>query len=51
MPKAKYKGRGRVLRYRTLSLGKGKYTHVAVLSKSGPKGGKTMIGKIYSSSK
>ena len=46
MPKSLYRKRGGVLRYRTLSLGKGKYAHVAIVRKPGKLGGRTILGKI-----
>lgn len=46
MPKRLYSKRGGVLRYRTLSLGKGKYAHVAIVKKPGTHGGRTILGKI-----
>lgn len=47
MPKKNYLNRGGVLRYRTLSLGKGKYAHLAIVRKAGKRGGRTMLGKIH----
>ena len=46
MPKSKYKGRGKVLRYRTLELPHNKYLHIAIVSKKGKRGGKTISGKV-----
>lgn len=46
MPKSKYKGRGKILGYRTLDLPKGEYAHLAIVSKKGKKGGTTILGKI-----
>jgi hypothetical protein len=48
MPKSIYSKRGGVLRYRTISLGKNKYAHLGIVRKPGKRGGRTMIGKIYS---
>ena len=41
------RGRGRVLRTRTKKLGKGKYIHVEVMSKKGPRGGRTVAGPVH----
>jgi hypothetical protein len=46
MPKKKYKSRGGVLRYRTISLGHGDYAHIAIVRKRGPRGGRTIAGRI-----
>jgi hypothetical protein len=42
VPRAK--GRGKVVRTRTVKVGKGKYKVCDVYSKSGPRGGKTVCG-------
>ena len=39
------KGRGKVLRTRTVKAGKDKYMHCEVMSKAGPQGGRTVCGK------
>jgi len=44
-PGGKVKGRGKVLRIRTKKLPGGKYAHVRVMSKKGPRGGKTLMGE------
>lgn len=46
MPTSEERRRGGVLRYRTISLGDGKYAHVAVVRTPGKRGGRTIIGKI-----
>ena len=53
MPEAEIKKRGGAIRHRTIIL-KGKpgrkgtkYAHIAVVRKLGPKGGKTVMGKIH----
>ena len=43
-PGGKVKGRGKVLRIRTKKLPGGKYAHVRVMSKKGPRGGTTLMG-------
>ena len=35
------------MRYRTKKLPGGKYIHIAVTKKSGPRGGKTIAGRIH----
>jgi len=47
MPKRKYKGRGKILRYRTMKLPHGKYLHIAIVSKKGRRGGHTISGKVH----
>lgn len=44
-PGGKVKGRGKVLRIRTKKLPGGKYAHVRVMSKQGPRGGTTLMGE------
>jgi len=46
MPKKEERKR-HVKYYRTIKLGKGKYAHVAVVKKAGPRGGHTVMGKIH----
>ena len=46
MPRAKKKGRGRVLRTRTKKLPGNKYMHVDVMEKKGPRGGRTVAGPV-----
>ena len=38
------KGRGKKLRTRTIKVGRGKYKHVDVYEKPGPRGGHTVAG-------
>ena len=45
-PGGKVKGRGRVLRIRTITPKPGRYIHVRVMSKKGPKGGTTLAGGV-----
>jgi len=45
MPKVK--GRGKKLRTRTIQLAGGKYMHVDIYSKPGPRGGHTVGGKVH----
>jgi hypothetical protein len=47
MPRSAYRGRGRVLRYRTIVPKPGRYIHVAVVSKRGPRGGRTIAGRVH----
>ena len=46
MPTAEEKKRG-VKRYRTKKLPGGKYIHIAVTKKAGPKGGHTIAGPVH----
>lgn len=46
MPTAEEKRR-RVRFYRTISLPGGKYIHVAVVKKAGPRGGHTVAGEVH----
>lgn len=46
MPTAEEKKRG-VKKYRTISLPGGKYKHVAVVKKKGPRGGHTVAGLTH----
>ncbi len=46
MPEAKIRKRGGAIRWRTKSLPGGKYMHIAVTRKAGPKGGRTVAGEI-----
>jgi len=45
-PGGKVKGRGRVVKIRTMKPKKGKYIHVRVMSKKGPRGGRTLAGGV-----
>lgn len=45
-PGGKVKGRGKVLRIRTKKVGPNKYVHVRVMSKKGPRGGRTIAGGV-----
>ncbi len=40
----KIRGHGRVTKIRTIHIGKGKIKHVRVMSKRGPRGGRTIAG-------
>ena len=51
MPTAKEKKRGGVVRYRTKELPGGKYIHIAVTRKKGPRGGKTIAGPVHKKKK
>ena len=44
--KAQVKKRGGAIRVRTIKVDKGKYAHVKVVRKKGPRGGRTVIGPI-----
>ena len=46
MPTAEEKRRG-VKKYRTIKLGNGKYKHVAIVKKAGPRGGHTVAGPTH----
>jgi hypothetical protein len=39
--------RGGASRWRTISLGNGKYAHVAITPKAGKHGGHTLIGEVH----
>lgn len=45
-PGGKVPGRGRVKRIRTIVPKKGRYVHVRVVSKKGPRGGTTIAGEV-----
>lgn len=45
------KGRGRVVKIRTIKPKKGKYIHVRVMSKKGPRGGRTLAGGVQTKKK
>jgi len=42
----KVKGRGKVTKIRTIVPKKGRYIHVRVMSKKGPRGGKTLASGV-----
>jgi hypothetical protein len=46
MPRSIERKRGGVLRYRTIKLPGGKYAHVAIVRKKGPRGGRTVMGRV-----
>lgn len=46
MPTAEEKARGGAKKYRTISLPGGKYVHVAIVPKKGPRGGHTVAGPV-----
>ena len=46
MPTALEKKRGGVVGYRTIKLPGRKYAHVGITRKAGPKGGRTVMGKV-----
>jgi hypothetical protein len=49
MPKSEEAARGGVMRYRTITTGRGKsrrYIHVAVVRKRGKRGGRTVAGPV-----
>ena len=45
-PGGRVKGRGKVLRIRTIKPKPNKYIHVRVMSKEGPRGGRTIAGGV-----
>jgi len=47
MPEAEIKKRGGAKKWRTVSLPGGKYMHVAVVKKKGPRGGTTVSGPVH----
>jgi len=47
MPTAEEKRRG-VIKYRTVKLPNGKYVHIAIVRKSGKRGGHTVAGPVHS---
>jgi hypothetical protein len=51
MPTKKEKEQGGVVRYRTKKLPGGKYIHIAVTKKEGPRGGKTVAGPVHKKKK
>lgn len=50
-PGGKVPGRGKVKRIRTIVPKKGKYIHVRVVSKKGPRGGTTVAGGVQTKKK
>lgn len=47
MPEAEEKRRGGVIRYRTKKLPNGRYVHIAIVPKAGPRGGHTVAGPMH----
>lgn len=47
MPEAEIRRRGGAIRYRTKKLPGGKYIHIAVTRKKGPRGGRTVAGPVH----
>ena len=47
----KVKGRGKVTKIRTINPKPGKFIHVRVMSKTGPRGGKTLAGGVQTTKK
>jgi len=45
-PGGKVKGRGKVTKIRTIKPKPGKYIHVRVMSKKGPRGGRTLASGV-----
>lgn len=48
MPKSLESKRGGVMRYRTKRLPGGKYMHLAITRRKGPRGGRTVGGRVRS---
>lgn len=46
MPTRKIAARGGATKIRTIKLPDGRYAHVYVVRKKGPRGGKTVLGEI-----
>jgi hypothetical protein len=51
VPEAEIKKRGGAKRYRTIVPKPGKYIHVAVVPKAGPRGGHTVAGSVHTTKK
>jgi len=54
MPKSVEAARGGAVRYRTITIGKGKkkrYMRVAIVRKAGKKGGHTVAGPVHTKGK
>ncbi|MGH3625867.1 MAG: hypothetical protein ACRDRL_00250 [Sciscionella sp.] len=47
MPENVIKARGGAVKWRTIKLPNGKYAHVAVVRKAGPRGGHTVAGHPF----
>ena len=47
MPEAEIRKRGGAIRYRTKKLPGGKYVHIAITRKKGPRGGRTVAGPVH----
>ncbi len=47
MPEALIRKRGGAKKYRTVKLPGGKYVHVAIVPKAGPRGGHTIAGEVH----
>ncbi|MEM3439402.1 MAG: hypothetical protein QXQ76_00950 [Candidatus Bathyarchaeia archaeon] len=47
MPRSIYRKRGGVIRYRTIVPKPGRYIHIAVVRKPGPRGGRTIAGRVH----
>jgi hypothetical protein len=46
MPEVKIRRRGGAIRWRTKKLTRGRYLHIAVTRKPGPRGGRTVAGPV-----
>ena len=51
MPEAEIRKRGGAKRYRTKTLPGGKYEHIAIVPKAGPRGGHTVAGPVHTKKK
>ena len=47
MPEKEIRERGGAIRWRTIELPGGKYEHLAIVRKAGPRGGRTVGGKVH----
>lgn len=47
----KQKGRGRIVKTRTVKVSKNKYMHCDVYAKPGPRGGRTVCGPVKTKKK
>lgn len=51
MPEREIRRRGGTIRWRTVRLKNGKYIHVAIVRKAGPRGGRTVAGDVHTTRK
>jgi hypothetical protein len=46
VPEKEIRKRGGAIRWRTIGLPDGKYEHIAIVRKTGPRGGRTVAGPV-----